>query len=53
MESEQFKNFNCMSNCTRHGVMILVKKHLPILEHMHFEEQNVEALLTKEMVHGS
>jgi hypothetical protein len=53
MENEQFQNFNCISNCIEHGVMILVKKYIPILEHMHFEEQNVEALLTKEIVHGS
>jgi len=53
MENEQFQNFNCISKCIEHGVMILVKKYIPILKYMHFEEQNVEALLTKEMVHGS
>jgi hypothetical protein len=53
MENEQFKKFNCISKCIEHGVMILVKKYIPILEHMHFEEQNVEALITKAMAHGS
>jgi exonuclease III len=53
MENEQFQNFNCISNCIKHGVMILVKKHIPILEHMHFEEQNVEAMLAKVIVHES
>jgi hypothetical protein len=56
MENEQFQNFNCMSNCIGHGVMILVKKHIPILEHMHFKEQNVEALLANPVmsptIHG-
>jgi exonuclease III len=37
MENEQFQNFTYMSNCIGHGVMILVKKHIPILEHMHFK----------------
>jgi hypothetical protein len=38
MQNEQFPSFNYMSNCNKHGMMILVKKHIPISEHMHFEE---------------
>ena len=53
MENKQFHNFNFMSNCIGHGVLILLKKHIPILEHMHFKEQNVEALLAKVIVHES
>jgi hypothetical protein len=33
-------------------MMILVKKHLPILEHMHFEEPNVEVLVARVIVKG-
>jgi hypothetical protein len=32
--------------------MILVKKHLAILENMHFEEQNVEVLVPRVTVKG-
>jgi hypothetical protein len=53
MENEQFQNFNCISNCIKNGVMMLVKKHIPILEHIHFEEQNDDAILAKEIVHES
>jgi hypothetical protein len=53
MENEKFPNFDFISNCITHGMMILVKKHIPILEHMHFKEQNVEALLAKVIVHES
>jgi exonuclease III len=52
MQNEQFPSFNCVSNCNKHGVMILVKKHLPILEHMHFEELNVEVLVARVTVKG-
>jgi hypothetical protein len=50
MQNEQFQCFNCLLNCNKHGAMILVKKHLPILEHMHFEEPNVEVLVTRVIV---
>lgn len=51
MENEYFKNFNCISSCIKHGVMILIKKNIIILEHTHFEEHFVEALLAKIKVH--
>ena len=41
MQNKQFPNHNCISSYITHGVMILVKKHVTILEHMHFEENNV------------
>ena len=31
--------------------MILVKKHVPILEHIHIEEKNVEAVLANVFLH--
>jgi len=52
MKNEQFLSFNCISNCNKHGVMILVKKHLTILESMQFEEQNVEVLVPRVIVKG-
>jgi len=51
MEKECFKNFNCISSCIKHGVMILIKKNIIILEHTHFEDCFVEALLAKIKVH--
>jgi exonuclease III len=53
MQNQQFPSFNCISSCTKHGVMTLVKKHLPILEHMHYEDQSVEVLIAKVAFHGS
>jgi exonuclease III len=53
MQNQQFPSFNCISSCTKHGVMTLVKKHLPILEHMHYEDQSVEVLIAKVSFHGS
>jgi exonuclease III len=47
MQNQQFPSFNCISSCTKYGVMTLVKKHLLILEHMHYEDQFVEVLITK------
>jgi hypothetical protein len=32
--------------------MRLVKKHLPILEHMHYKDQVVEVLIAKVTLHG-
>jgi hypothetical protein len=45
MQNEQFSNHNCISSYITHGVMILVKKHVPILDHIHIEEKNVELVL--------
>jgi exonuclease III len=53
MQNQQFPSFNCISSCTKHGVMKLVKKHLPILEHMHYEDQSVEVLIAKVALRGS
>jgi hypothetical protein len=53
MKDEQFVNLNCISNCNKHRLIILVKKHLTIFEHMHFEEQTVEVRVEKVIVHGS
>jgi hypothetical protein len=53
MQNKQFPNFNCISSYITHGVMILLKKHIAILEHMHFEEQNVEMLLARVIFHES
>jgi len=47
MQNKQFPNHNCISSFITHGVMILVKKHVPILDHIHFEEKNVEMVLKK------
>jgi exonuclease III len=52
MQTEQFQCFNCLSNCNRHGMMILVKKNLTILEHIHFEEPNVEVLVARVIFKG-
>jgi exonuclease III len=53
MQNKQFPNRNCISSYITHGVMILVKKHVPILDHIHFEEKNVEVVLAKIFVHGT
>jgi exonuclease III len=53
MQNKQFPNHNCISSYITHGVMILVKKHVTILEHMRFEENNVEMVLAKVIFHGS
>ena len=45
MQNKKFPNHNCISSYITHGVMILVKKHLPILDHIHIEEKNVELVL--------
>jgi hypothetical protein len=47
MQNKQFPNHNCISSYITHGVMILVKKHVPILDHIHIEENNVELVLAK------
>lgn len=39
---EKFKLFNCIPNFSKNGLMICVKKHIVILETMHFGEDNVE-----------
>jgi hypothetical protein len=51
MQNKQFPNDNCISSYITHGVMILVKKHVTILEHMHFEENNVEIVLARVIFH--
>jgi exonuclease III len=53
MQNKQFPNHNCISSYITHGVMILVKKHVTILEHMHFEEKNVEMVLARVIFHES
>jgi endonuclease/exonuclease/phosphatase (EEP) superfamily protein YafD len=53
MQNKQFPNHNCISSYITHGVIILVKKHVPILHHIHFEEKNVELVLTKIFFHGT
>ena len=53
MQNKQFPNHNCISSYITHGVMILVKKHVTILEHMHFEENNVEMVLARVIFHES
>ena len=52
MQNKQFPNHNCISSYITHGVMILVKKHITILDHMHFEEKNVEMVLAKVIFRG-
>jgi endonuclease/exonuclease/phosphatase (EEP) superfamily protein YafD len=47
MQNKQFPNHNFISSYITHGVMILVKKHVPILHHIHFKENNVEMVLAK------
>jgi hypothetical protein len=47
MQTKQFPNHNFISSYITHGVMILVKKHVKILEHIHFKENNVEMVLAK------
>jgi exonuclease III len=34
MQNQWFQCFNCLSNCNKHGVMILVKKHIPIFQNI-------------------
>jgi hypothetical protein len=41
MQNKQFPNDNCISSYVTHGVIILVKKHVPILDHIHIKEKNV------------
>jgi exonuclease III len=53
MQNKQFPNHNCISSYITHGVMILVKKHVTSLEHMHFEENNFEMVLAKVFLHAS
>jgi endonuclease/exonuclease/phosphatase (EEP) superfamily protein YafD len=53
MQNKQFPNHNCISSYITHGVMILVKKHVPNLEHIHFKEKNVEMVLAKIFFHGT
>jgi hypothetical protein len=45
MQNKQFPNHNCISSYITHGVMILVKKRVPILDHIHIEEKNLEVVL--------
>jgi exonuclease III len=53
MQNKKFPNHNCISSYITHGVMILVKKHVPILDHTHIKEKNVELVLTKNISHGT
>ena len=51
MENKQFLNHNCISGYITHGVMILVKKHVPILDHIHIEENNVKLVFANFFSH--
>jgi exonuclease III len=53
MQNKQFPNNNCISSYITHGVMIPVKKHVPILDHIHIEEKNVELVLANFFSHGT
>ena len=53
MQNKQFPNHNCISSYITHGVMILVKKHVPILDHIHIKEKNVKLVLAKKKSHGT
>jgi endonuclease/exonuclease/phosphatase (EEP) superfamily protein YafD len=53
MQNKQFSNHNCISSYITHGVMILVKKLVPIFHHIHFKEKNVEMVLAKIFFHGT
>ena len=39
------ETFNFISNHSKHGLLICIKKHIKILNHIHFEEKNIEATL--------
>jgi exonuclease III len=45
MQKKKFPNHNFISSYITHGVMILVKKHVLILDHIHIKEKNVELVL--------
>ena len=47
MQNMKFSNHTCISSYIMHGVMILVKKHITNLDHMHFEEKDVEMVLAR------
>ena len=47
MQNKQFPNHNCISSYITHGMMILVKKHITILDHMHLEENKFEMVLAR------
>jgi hypothetical protein len=50
-QNKQFPNHNCISSYITHGVMILVTIHLPILDHIHIKENNIELVLAKKNSH--
>jgi hypothetical protein len=52
MQNKKFPNHTCISSYITYGVMILVKKHITILDHMHFEEKYVEMVLARVIFHG-
>ena len=49
MQNKEFPNHNFISSYITHVVMILVKNHVPILDHIHIEEKNVEVVLAKKI----
>jgi hypothetical protein len=51
IQNKQFSNLNCISSCITHGVMILVKIHVAIWDHIHIKEKNVELVLAKKNSH--
>jgi exonuclease III len=51
MQNKQFPNHNFISSYITHGVMTLVRKHVPILDHIHIKENIVEPVLVKSFSH--
>jgi exonuclease III len=52
MKNKKFSNHTFISSYITHGVMILVKKHITLLDHMHFEEKYVEMVLARVILSG-
>ena len=48
---KRLETFNCISNHSKNGLLICIKKHIKILNHIHFEEKNIEATLANMLLH--
>ena len=48
---KRLETFNFISNHSKHGLLICIKKNIKILNHIHFEEKNVEATLANMLLH--
>ena len=48
---KRLETFNCISNYSKHGLLICMKKHINILKHIHFEEKNIEATPENMLLH--